>query len=161
MFKKHPLLSYLKFSVFAAIAYSLSAMVYLQLRDFTQSWVLYIGNLFFGAGIVFFLFYFNKKKKGNANAGNMIVAGHIATVLATIIACILVFILLACLVPGIFIGHSIVLQNAPPQTFGNTRHELMIQLFANAAIGNICVGFFVAVLFGSGIKKDQTAETNN
>jgi formate/nitrite transporter FocA (FNT family) len=161
MFKQHHILSYAKYSLLAAIAYSVMASVYIHQQTFSQSWLLYIGNALFALAIAFFLVFDNRRRNINVGTTTMITAGHLATIMGVILSAIITLALLAILAPNVYSvsGNSTILENAPPQSLGRAHHGLFMQLLMNAIIGNIVAGFFISVLLpASLIRKEE--ETN-
>ncbi|MEO8853531.1 MAG: hypothetical protein ABI359_07115, partial [Ginsengibacter sp.] len=60
MFSKSKILSYLKYSIPAAIVYCIMAGIFLYKDSYNLSYFLYIGNVLFGIVIIFYLFNYNK-----------------------------------------------------------------------------------------------------
>lgn len=156
MFKAHPLLKYLPYSVAAAILYCIPAVIYLRSDAFAASYLLYIGNMLFGLCIAVFIWFYNKRRKENANAGIMIFAGHITAVIGIIIACIICILLLLVFAPDVFHSKPAVetLQNAPAQLQSRNRGFITI-LFMNAVIGNFSAGSFISLILPYTVKRDQ------
>src|SRR5688500_19518694 len=89
MFKKHPIKSYLVYSVAAALLYAVLVYLFIRNETFTSSWILFIGNALFGCCIAVFIGLYNKRRKENASTETMMVAGHITTVMGVVVACII------------------------------------------------------------------------
>ena len=147
MFKNHSILYYLKFSIAAAILYSIAAGIFLHDESYSKSWVLYIGNMLFALVIIIFILSYNKKN-ANSKATMIVGAGHITTIMGIIVACIICAILVFTLVPGLINSSAgnPVLHKAPPQMYSGSRHELIFALFFNTIIGNVCGGSFFSIM---------------
>ena len=151
---------YLTYAVGAAILYCIPVVIYLNRANFTQAWLLYIGNFLFLITIVAFLFSFNNRRSENASTMSMLTAGHITTVAGIVICCILCFILLSVLVPGYLHAGAAekVMRNAPANTVQDKTNGLSAMLFMNAIIGNVIAGSASSIIFPFSLKRDQTKE---
>jgi hypothetical protein len=152
---------YLIYGLLAAVVYCIPVTVFLSDPEYSQGWLLYLGNLLFLFVIVAFLFAFNRKRSENAATLAMLTAGHIATLFGIVISCVLAFLLLVIMVPG-YLGAGEadkVLTNEPANiTYDKTR-GLSFMVFATAIIGNFAAGSFVSIIFPFALKADQTRET--
>lgn len=161
MFNKNEILSFLKYSVVAAILYLITVVIFLYSDSYQTTYVLYIGNVMFAIPIVVFILNFNKKRDKNASKKMMVVAGHITVVMGVLLSCIVIFILLAIMHPS---GYKAVSQTAnelakpTPGLSGNT-HALLFILFMDAVFGNIGTGSFISLMLPATAKRDQTGET--
>jgi predicted ABC-type exoprotein transport system permease subunit len=160
MFKNIHWRQYLPYAIAAAVVYCIPVILYLQRANFTQAWLLYLGNFLFLLAIIFFLFSFNRKRKENAATTSMVAAGHITVVAGIVLACLLSFILLLLFVPGYLHSGTTekVLSQAPANTVRDKTEGLSFMLFANAIIGNLCVGSASSIIFPFTLKRDQTKE---
>ncbi len=162
MFTKDQILSYLKYSIVAAILYLVSVGIFLGIDNYAQTYILYIGNVAFALVIVVFILNFNKKRNKNAMTKMMIAAGHITTVMGILLSCVAIFILLAIMKP---VGYATVSQTAtelgkPAPALMENGHALMFILFMDAVFGNVAAGSFVSFLLSNTAKRDQTGETS-
>jgi hypothetical protein len=160
MNKPFNLKPYLLFSILGAVVYSIPVIIFLSNPQFTQGWLLYLGNLLFLFAIAGFLFNFNKKRSENASTLAMLAAGEITTVMGMVISCVLAFILLAIMVPG-YLTPGIpdkVLTGEPANTVLDKTRGLSFMIFSTAIVGNIAVGSFVSAIFPFALKADQTRE---
>jgi len=151
---------YLTYAVGAAILYCIPVVIYLNRANFTQAWLLYIGNFLFLITIVAFLFSFNNRRRQDASTMSMLAAGHITTIAGIVIACLLSFILLTVLVPGYLHSGTAdkVLANAPANTIKDKTNGLSAMLFLNAIFGNVVAGSASSIIFPFSLKRDQTKE---
>jgi hypothetical protein len=162
MFTKHQILSYLIYSIAAAIAYLICVCIFLYLDSYIQTYILYIGNMVFALVMVIFIVNFSKKRDNNASPKMAIAAGHITAAMGVIISCLAIFIILAIMKPygyDAIIHTSNELAKPAPALQGNG-HALMLILFMDAVFGNIGAGSFVSFILPNMLKKDQTGETS-
>lgn len=161
MFTKDQILSYLKYSIVAAILYLVSVAIFLYMDNYTQTYILYIGNVVFALVIVVFILNFNKKRDKNASTKMMIAAGHITTVAGVLMSIVGVFILLAIMKP---IGYATVSQTTnelakPTPGLEGNGHALLFVLLMDAIFGNVGAGSFISFLLPNTAKQDQKGET--
>ncbi len=162
MFKKHQILSYLKYSITAAIIYLICVIIFLLKDTYTQTWILYLGNILFSVVIVFFAVRFAKKRQRNANPRMAISAGILTTIMGVILSILSIFIILAIMKPA---GYANVVNTAselakPAPALKGTGHALMLILFMDAFFGNMGFGAFVSAMLPNMLKRDQTGETS-
>jgi Na+/proline symporter len=161
MLKKHQILSYLKYSIVAAILYLISVVVFLSKDAYTQSWILYIGNILFSVVIVFFVVRFANRRGRNANTRLSISAAAITTIMGMVLSLLSIFIILAIMKPS---GYADVVNTAselskPAPALEGNGHALMFILFMNAFFGNLGFGIFVSAMLPNMLKTDQSGET--
>lgn len=151
---------YLFYGLLGAVAYCIPVTIFLSEAEYSQGWLLYLGNLFFLFAIVAFVYAFNKKRDENAGTLAMLTAGHIATVTGIVISCILAFLLLVIMVPGYLSAGTTdkVLTGQPANTVFDKTRGLSFMVFATAIIGNLSAGSFVSIIFPFAMKADQTRE---
>ena len=157
MFRKHDLLSYLRFAIVPVLLYSIIAIIFLWKSAFQATYILYIGNMLFGVSIAVFIWLLNKKGGENESTGRMIFAGHITAVMAILIICIMDVILIYSIpsnITGVIQASSPELQASPPQ-LGHLNRGIFILLFMNTIVGNISTGSFMSIIFPYIIKRNQ------
>ena len=161
MFKRLNLLSYLKYSLIAAIVYCIPVAIFVKNGTYTDAWLLYLGNGLFLCPIAIFLLSFNRKRKENASSISMLFAGHATAVMGILVACLISFIILIIFIPGIFHSGTAgkVLTEAPVTTVRDKTNGLIFMVFTNAIVGNISTGSFASIIFAFSIKRDQTKES--
>lgn len=162
MFKKHQILSYLKYSIAAAIVYLICVVIFLHDDTYAKTYILYIGNMIFAVVMVVFIVIFSKKRDSNASPKMAIAAGHITAGMGVILSCLSIFIILAIMKPS---GYADVLNTSkelarPAPALEGNGHALMLILFMDAVFGNIGAGSFVSFMLPNMLKKDQTGETS-
>ncbi|MEJ7680021.1 MAG: hypothetical protein WKG06_19615 [Segetibacter sp.] len=160
MFKKLYIPSYLMYGTLAAILFCIPMIIFVSSAKFSNTWWLYVGNVLFLLGIVFFMLAFNKRKGEDTSTQTMVAAGHITTVVGIIISIIVAVIALLMFVPDIFnSGQSdTVLENAPSGTGTGKTHGLVFMMFMNAIIGNLVAGSVPSILLSYTAKRDQTKD---
>lgn len=160
MFKGIRVRPYIVHSLVAALVYCVPLIFFLRSSDYTQAWLLYLGNFLFLLVIMYFLFVFNARREENAGTLVMLTASTITTVMGTIMSVILGLILLSIFVPGLFASGTPdkVLVNEPANTVNDKTHGLIFMVLANSIIGNISCGLFVAIIFPFALKGDQRRE---
>ncbi|GAC1380838.1 MAG: hypothetical protein NVSMB45_04660 [Ginsengibacter sp.] len=157
IFSRHPIKSYLVFSVIAAVLYCIAAGVFIAQDSFASSWVLFIGNVLFAIVIAVFILTYNRRYGMNAKAQVMVFAGHITAVMGILLSCTLILILFAILTPHIYqvaANNQDALEKAPPTLQGNG-HGLMLVLFMSAVVGNIAASSFISILLPFTAKRFQ------
>lgn len=163
MFKRIHWRQYFPFAFIAATAYCIPVIFFLRDANYTQSWLLFLGNLLFLFCIVSFLFYFNKKRHEQASSVTMVAAGHITTLLGIATALITCIILLIAGIPGLLHTGPAgkVLINAPSNTIQGKTNGLVFEVIADVLVGNFSAGSFASILFPFAIKGDQTKESTS
>ncbi len=158
MLRGHPIKSYLRYSVTAAILYSIVGYIFIHNETFRSAWILFIGNVLFACCIAAFILSYNKRRKQDASAGTMVFAGHITTVMGIIIACI-ICILIFFLLPGAggsgHTGANEVLNNAAPQLQSGARDQYLLTLIMDAIVGNVSAGSFISIILPYTAKRNQ------
>lgn len=154
MWKKIHWRRYLTYAIVAAILYVIPVIFFLKRANYSDAWLLYLGNFLFLFVVTAFLFAFNKQRQQNATTVSMLTAGHITAIMGIIIACIfctaLVFAFNAT-------AHK-VLADAPANTVKDSSGGMGFMLFANAIFGNIVAGSSASIIFPFVLKRNQTKE---
>lgn len=160
MFKNLKILPLVKFSVVAAILFSIPMFFFLRDSTFSQAWLLYLGNFLFMLAIAGYLLYFNERKDENASTTSQLLTGHVVTVIGVILSVIISLIALSIFIPGIFQSGTPdkVLEQAPAQDQGRKTNGLVFMVLMNAVVGNVSTGSFVSIILAYYQKRDQTKE---
>ncbi len=151
---------YLVYSIIAALLYCVPLIFFINRADFSDAWLLYLGNFLFMLMIVWFLMTFNFKRDENAGTLAMFTASSITVVMGTIMAVILSLLLVVMLIPGLFqpgVADKVLI-NEPAQSVDGKTNGLIFMVLANAVFGNISCGMFVSIIFPFTLKGDQTRE---
>jgi hypothetical protein len=160
MFKRIHWKSYVPFGGIAAMAYCIPVIFFLRDANYTESWLLFVGNFLFLFPVMLSLFQFNKQRKQNASSVSMLAAGHITTITGILISCVLCFVLLLLFVPGLFqpgIPEK-VLTHSPANTIHGKTNGLGFMIFADGIFGNMSTGSFITIIYSFSLKGDQTKE---
>lgn len=151
---------YIGYSLLAAILYCIPVIIFVRDPTFSQSWLLYLGNALFLGAIAFFMLTYNKKRRENAPATSMLMAGHITSILGVILAVILSLIILVLFVPGLFSSTpDVVLEEGPATSNTGNTHGLTFMILLDAVVGNIAAGSVASLLLSYTAKRDQTRDT--
>jgi hypothetical protein len=129
--------------------------------NYTDTYILYLGNILFAVVIVFHVVNFAKKRGKNANTRMAITASATATLIGVIISILSIFIILAIMEPSAYsdiIYTAKELAKPAPALEGNGHALLMILLF-DAFLGNLGFGIFISAMLPNMLKRDQTGET--
>ncbi len=134
-----------RFGIISAVLYCLPVILFLKDRQYTDTWLLYLGSAIFLICIfVFGIVYGGKKNVQSSKKYN----GFVVTVLGVIFSCILILLLAFILAPGVFgIGSANdVLQQTPAAITKKNEHGLLFMMLGDAAIVNFCKKIFFAVM---------------
>ncbi|RYY30749.1 MAG: hypothetical protein EOO04_03990 [Chitinophagaceae bacterium] len=151
---------YLVYSIIAALLYNVPLIFFINRADFSDAWLLYLGNFLFMLMVGWFLMTFNFKRDENAGTLVMFTASSITTVIGAIFAVLVSLFLILVLVPGIFQPGLAdkVLVNEPAQSVDGKTNGLVFMVLVNAVFGNVFCGMFVSIIFPFALKGDQTRE---
>jgi hypothetical protein len=160
MFKKAYLSSYIKWGVISAIAFCIPMFIFLNAKQYSETWWLFLGNGLFLVAIAIYMLQLNKMRGENDSTQNLVAAGHIATVIGIIISCVVAAIALPMFVPDIFSSgkSDSVLTDSPSQMGTGKTNGLVFILFMNATIGNVCGGSFASIIVPYTARKNQTKD---
>jgi uncharacterized membrane protein HdeD (DUF308 family) len=160
MFKKYKLTDYIKYSVISALLFCITVVIFIKSEKYSATWWLYVGNVLFMLGVIYFIFSFNKKKREDASTSSMIIGGHIVTVLGIILSCIFSYVLIMFMIPGLFGSGetNTTVINAPAQLDTGKTDGLIFMIFMNAIVGNVATGSFASIILPYTSKRDQTEE---
>ena len=149
---------YIKYAVISAIFFCACVLFYCRDATFSETWLLFAGNLVFLIVISASLFSFNKQRRNNASTVSMLAAGHITTLSAIVICCLTCFIILLIFAPG-FLGkpHKL-LQDEPVNIVRGKTNGLVFIIYMSATIGNFVAGSSASILFSFTLKSNQTKE---
>jgi hypothetical protein len=151
---------YFLFGVIAALVYGIPAFVFIQKANYTESWVLYIGNFLFMIVIAFFLFYISRFKDIHSSTLSLIVDGEKTVLTGIVASALLSFILLLILVHGL-LGTGTpgkVMTEKPANTITDRTNGLDFMLIMNSLIGNFVTGSFVSVMLAASLKRKNKTE---
>jgi len=148
----------LKNGLIAAFLYCIPVFFFIKDARFQETWVLYLGNFLFVTVVVWFLVWFNRRRKENKTSISMFLAGHLLTAVGIAYSLLFCFILLIILIPGfLHTGQTEkILKGLPANSIHDRTNGLAFIVFANAFIGNFFMGAFVSLVFPFSMKEDPT-----
>lgn len=155
MFKTPFLRTNLIFGLLAGLIYCIPVFFFIQQANYTQTWLLYLGNFLFMVIIIVYLIFISKLKNENSGTVSLIVTGEKEVIFATLVAVILSFILLAVFIRGFF-GNGIpgkVLSDRPVSIIHDRTHGLDFMVLTNAVTGNLVTGSFMSVILPASLRK--------
>lgn len=152
---------YLRFAILAAIVYCIPVLFFLRDATYKEAWLLYVGNFLFLFPVLLLLVQFNRQHKENTSSIAMLKAGSLVTVTGIVVSCLLCLLLILMMVPGYLHAGPTqkLLENKPANMINDKTNGLSFMVFANAVVGNISTGLFIAILFAFSLKSDQTKES--
>ena len=155
LIKKRNISFYLSYAIIAAILYAIPTLFFIRDTQYSQAWLLYLGNAFFLAAMVVAVIALNKRYGGNATTRSLIVGGHVITIIGVVIACIIALILLMIYEPELFQSRNtgVVLEGKPANS-GN----LFFIIIISALVVNFAAGSFASFMFPYTVKRNQTTE---
>ncbi len=153
MLKKSNILYLSRFAIIAAVLYCIPVAFFLKNEQYSQTWLLYVGNALFLISLFVFGTIYAVKKSESTKSYN----GIIVTILGVVFSCVLVFLLIFIFAPGIFnIGSSKdILQQTPAAVGTSNSQGILFFLFADAIIGNFSAGSFSALLTRSKAEEEK------
>lgn len=158
--KKEIVRSVALYSILAAVAFIVPAIIFIKDANFTDTWVLYLGNVLFGVAVSLFMLRHIQFRHEGGSTVSMAIMGHLVTAAGIILSCIFAFIALSIFIPGIFGSGKAetVLQQAPTQARGGKTDGMVLMIFMNAVIGNVAAGSFFSLIFAYAAKINQTRD---
>ena len=142
-----------KYGILPAALFCVPIIFFIRDEQFSQAWLLYLGNALFLTCI--FIFVLTRPKTGGEkisplNAGfSATFAGIMFSIILTII-CILIF------APGLFdIGANQVLRDTPPSLTSNYDHGVLLMLLADIVVGNVVAGSFASVMASASMRRNK------
>jgi hypothetical protein len=139
---------YTRYSVWAAVFNTLSIIVYLFARNYTNVWVLYIGNLLFAAVVIMGVFKGNHRVHDTASVRSLFMMGIKITVYGILLAAALCVLLL--LINSMFTGISSA--DVPAQA---GRGDILFTILSNTIAVNGVLGALSALIGATVVKKNQ------
>jgi len=146
MQEKFLLSYYIRYSIACALAYCIPVYIFFKHEEFSQFWLLYLGNSLYACLMLISGLFVNKKLHNSASLRALIVPGIKVIFSSIIIVCLLVGIL------AVIFRHNIV-QQAPTNYNG-----LFYALSVNAVLVNFIVGMLLIFIGAVTIKRNQRNE---
>ena len=151
---------YLKYGVMASLFYCVAVAFFCRDATFTETWLLFAGNLLFLFTISFSLFSFNKQRQGDASTVSMLAGGMITTFTGILISSVVCLTILVIYVPGLLHAGtpSNILTDEPANTIRGKTNGMAFMIFMSAIMGNFVAGFAASIIFSFILKSNQTKE---
>jgi hypothetical protein len=151
---------YLKYGFLASLLYCAAVSFFCRDATFTETWLLFAGNLVYLIIIAASLFSFNRQRKNDASTVSMLAAGHITTITGILLSCIFCFIILLIYVPGLLHkGAAGKLLIDEPVTMGHGKtNGLIFMIYMSIIVGNFVSGFTASIILSFILKRNQTGE---
>lgn len=143
---------YIRYSVIAAVLFTITASIFLFNTTYANTWLLYVGNLLFAATILTGVIRVSHKAHDNANIQSLFIVGVKITFYAILIASVLCLIMLAIL-SGVSSGTTV--EESPTQAGSDTRGDLVLNVFLSAVMINAVLGGLASLIGTSVAKRNQ------
>ena len=143
---------YWKCSVWAAILNTVSIITYLFLRHYSNTWILYIGNLLFSATVLIGVFRGNHRVHDTASVRSLFMMGFKITIYGILIAIVLCALVL--IINSMFTGLNY--QAGNPAQSG--RYDILFTILSNTIAVNGALGALAALIGSTVVKKNQKTE---
>ncbi len=134
MFSKNGVLSFsLIYATIAAIAFCIPCLFFLMNTEFSQLWLLYLGNALFLGCMIIAVLAFSRRFGGNVTTKSLLVSGHVITLMGVLIASIITLIMLLILIPELFKSapSGEILERKPANS-----NNILFVLALNTIVGN-------------------------
>jgi hypothetical protein len=151
---------YLKYGIIASVCYCCAVSVFCRDATFTETWLLFAGNLAYLIVIALSLFSFNKKRKSDASTVSMLAAGHMTTITGILLSCLFCFIILLVYVPGLLqrsIPGKLLIDEPATMVHGKT-NGMFFMIYMSIIIGNFVSGLAASIIVSFTLKRNQTGE---
>lgn len=143
---------YTRYSVAAAVLFTVTAAVFLFNNQYANTWLLYTGNLLFSAVVLLGVIRVNHRVHDNASMQSLFMVGIKITFYAILIASVLTLIMLA--VISSTTGGTTVDQS-PSQAGRDTRGDLVLNVFLSAVMVNGFLGALASLIGSTVAKRNQ------
>ena len=143
---------YRKYSLWAAILNTASIIVYLFFRQYSNTWLLYLGNILFSSVVLIGVFRGNHRIHDTASVRSLFMMGLKITIYGILIAMVLCG--LALIINSMFTGLNA--QAGNPTQSG--RGDVLFIILSNTIAVNAVLGVLAALIGATVVKKDQKTE---
>lgn len=140
---------YWKYSLWAAILNTVCIIVYLFFRHYSNTWLLYIGNLLFSAVVLIGVFRGYHRIHDTASVRSSFMMGFKITIYGILIAIVLCGLVL--IINSMFTGLNYQAGN-PAQT---GRADVLFTILSNTTAVNGVLGALAALIGATVVKKNQ------
>ena len=142
---------YIRYSLWAAILYTLSVIAYLFFLNYTNLWFLIIGNILFSGIVLIAVFRGNHRVHDTASVRSLFMMGLKVTIYGILIATALCVILL--IINSFF---NSVTSGDEPAAAG--RGDILFTILAQTIAVNAVLGALAALIGATVVKKNQKSE---
>jgi hypothetical protein len=145
---------YIRYSLWAAILYALSVAIFLLFRNYANFWILYIGNMLFGAVVYVGVLRANHRMHDTGSLKSLFMTGIKLSFYALLIATGITLLLF--LINGMMANFSA--PDSPPQSGNDTQPDVILTLLSHTLGGNAFMGVLASVLVSVVAKRNQKTE---
>jgi ABC-type Fe3+-siderophore transport system permease subunit len=142
------------YAIAGSILYCITAIIFFNNAEFSNLWILYVGNFIFMILIFFSVIAINKRFGENASLSSLLIPGIKVTLISIAITCAILIIIS-------FADKRIQLQEAPVNIVKDKSNGLRSILFMDAILVNFFVGLFAAFITSVIIQQNQKATRGN
>src|SRR6185503_10906183 len=128
--------------------------IFLLFRNYANFWILYIGNMLFGAVVYVGVLRANHRIHDAGSLKSLFMTGIKLSFYALLIATVLSLVLFA--INGMLSNFSA--QDSPAQSGSDTQTDVILTLLAHTLAGNAFMGLLASVLTSSVVKRNQKTE---
>jgi hypothetical protein len=145
---------YIRYSWWAAILFALSVAIFLLFRNYANIWILYIGNMLFGAVVYVGVLRANHRMHDTGSLKSLFMTGIKLTFFALLIATALSLVLFG--INAMMANFSA--QDSPAQSGSDTQTDVIFTLLSHTLAGNAFMGVLASVLVSVVAKRNQKTE---
>lgn len=142
---------YWRYSLLAAILNTVSVIVYLSVLSYSNTWILYIGNILFSAMVLLGVFRGYHRVHDSVSIRSSFMMGFKITIYGILLAILLC--VLALVIHSFFTGLND--PGNPPQS---GRGDTLFTILSNTIAVNAVLGALAALIGSTAVKKNQKTE---
>lgn len=148
--------TFITFALLAAISYAIMAAVFLFNTTYSNTWLLYLGNILFTVFVMYGIIQANHRVQDGASIKSMFTIGLQITLYALIIASVACLIMLG--IKSVMSNSYDAVPNSPDNAGIDTRGDLVLTLFMSVVVVNAILGGLAALVGSSVAKRNQKTE---
>jgi hypothetical protein len=145
---------YTRYSWLAGILYSLPVAAFFLARNYSNSWLLFVGNMLFGAVIFTAVIRSNHRIHDAGSLKSLFMTGIKLSFFALLIA--IVITLLMIVLNAILANFAT--QDSPGNMGSDTQTDMIFSLLSHTLAGNAFMGVLASVLTSVTVKRNQKTE---
>lgn len=160
LYTKGQILEYVIVGLIAAIGYFFLLWAHLIRASYESAYLLYIGNVVFGAVILIYNLVLIRRSYVNKRAVSMLIEGHLATLAGTILSVIIAAVVTLGVHPDILSPDQAgtALYHAPANTQRDHTAGWLFMVVIDAFLLNFSTGSFVSIITSYAGKRNQTKD---